>query len=326
MMLRTPYRPAHKLARLIRLVTEIKADPYQSPATLLDTLKVSKAQFYKDREELKEAGFTFHYDRTARRFILDADPYIPVHHLTLSETFALTMAVRQLSAAGDFLLTYDALGAIKKLIAAAPTTQRDLLQPSLDDIVLQQGFGCQASILEDLQRAATEQRRIIIRYGYNREGPLKDYTLDPYQIYFKRRALYLDAYCPEEGGYRIFRINRVREVRFTGMIVPRRSDYSFAQRHRNSFSVFVGNKVEKVKIRFSKRIAPFIRETCWHLSQQITEEPDGSILFQVEVSEPREVGWWVIQWGPEAKVLEPESLRQEVANMATGIVKVYEKI
>ena len=319
-----PYRSSHKLARLIRLVTEIKANPRQSLTILLDILKISKAQFYKDKEELKEVGFTFHYDRKTHQFILDADPYIPIHHLTLSETFALTMAVRQLSAAGDFLLTYDALGAIKKLTAAAPTTQRGLLQPSFDDMVLQQGFGCQASILENLQRAVTEQRRVIIRYGHNQPQPLKAYTLDPYQIYFKRRALYLDAYCPEEGDYRIFRINRVQGVCPTGMIVPRRPDYSFAQRHRNSFSVFVGNKVEKVKVRFSKRIAPFIRETCWHLSQQVSDEPDGSILFQVEVNEPREVGWWVMQWGPEAEVLEPESLRQEVANMAREIARVYE--
>ena len=49
MTLRTPYRPAHKLARLIRLVTEIKADPYQSPATLLDTLIVG---VYEDREKV----------------------------------------------------------------------------------------------------------------------------------------------------------------------------------------------------------------------------------------------------------------------------------
>ena len=32
----------------------------------------------------------------------------------------------------------------------------------------------------------------------------------------------------------------------------------------------------------------------------------------------------VMQWGLEAEVLEPESLRKEVADMARGIVRVYE--
>jgi len=52
---------------------------------------------------------------------------------------------------------------------------------------------------------------------------------------------------------------------------------------------------------------------------------DGSFIFTVEVSEPREVGWWALQWGPEAEVLEPESLRREMAETAKALGAVYEK-
>ena len=121
----------------------------------------------------------------------------------------------------------------------------------------------------------------------------------------------------------MFRVNRIAEVRPTGMHFTRHADYNFAQRHRHSFSVFVGDTVQRVRVRFSKRIAPFIREACWHHSQQLTEEPDGSLLFEVEVNEPREVGWWVLQWGPEAEVLEPESLRQELCETAQRLVALY---
>jgi len=107
------------------------------------------------------------------------------------------------------------------------------------------------------------------------------------------------------------------------MIVPRRKDYSFARRHRSSFSTFVGDTVEKVTVRFSKRIAPYIRETCWHSSQKIIPQPDGGILFEVEVSEPKEVGWWVLQWGAEAEVLKPESLREELRQTAKALAVLY---
>jgi predicted DNA-binding transcriptional regulator YafY len=69
----------------------------------------------------------------------------------------------------------------------------------------------------------------------------------------------------------------------------------------------------------------YLTETCWHTSQQIDDLPDGSFIFTVEVSEPREVGWWVLQWGANAEVLEPESLRQEIAETARALVAVYEK-
>jgi predicted DNA-binding transcriptional regulator YafY len=81
--------------------------------------------------------------------------------------------------------------------------------------------------------------------------------------------------------------------------------------------------VQRVRVRFSRRLAPFIREVCWHHSQQLTEEPDGSLLFEIEVSEPREVGWWVLQWGAEAEVLEPESLREELRETAQRLTALY---
>jgi len=66
--------------------------------------------------------------------------------------------------------------------------------------------------------------------------------------------------------------------------------------------------------------------TCWHSSQKITPQPDGGILFEVKVSEPKEVGWWVVQWGSEAEVIEPNNLRQELQEMAERPLMLYGKI
>jgi predicted DNA-binding transcriptional regulator YafY len=101
--------------------------------------------------------------------------------------------------------------------------------------------------------------------------------------------------------------------------------YNFRERHRDSFSVFVGAPPRRVRIRFRQAVRQYITETRWHTSQQIEELPDGDLIFQVEVSEPRGVGWWVLQWGAHAEVLEPESLRQEMAQTARALVQVYEK-
>ncbi len=305
------------------MASEIKTNPQQDPPALIKTLGISKPQFYKDKGALEKLGFSFRYDRAEKRFIIDRDPYIPIYDLTLTETFALVMAVRQLSATGDFILTYDALNAIRKIASNSPQDQREFLRSCLDDVVLKEGFGCESKVLSDLQNAVKEGRRISIVYDLYSEGGLKEYTLDPCQLYFKRRALYLDAYVPEEKGYRVYRVNRIRRVTPHPVTVPRRGDYNFAQRHRNSFSTFVGDTVEKVTVRFTKRIAPYIRESCWHGSQKITPQRDGGILFEVEVSEPKEVGWWVLQWGAEAEVLKPESLRRYITDAAKDLVNLY---
>lgn len=314
-----------KFARLLLLAGTIKTDPGQTPEQLWKTLGIKKAQLNRDKQALVRIGFVFHYDRKQRRFVITKEPFLPVYNLTLTETFALTMAVRQLSAAGDYLLTYGAIEAIRKIIANAPGPQRELLSESMRESVLRKGFGCQERVLQDLQKALLEQRRVIIEYQPPPAAAPKAYEIDPYQMYFKRRALYLDAYCPETKDYRVFRLNRISDVRFTDMSFTRHAEYNFTERHKHSFSVFVGDTVQKVRVRFSKERTPYIREACWHHSQHLTTQPDGSLLFEVEVNEPREVGWWILQWGADAEVLEPESLRRELRETAEKLIVMYGK-
>jgi predicted DNA-binding transcriptional regulator YafY len=314
-----------KSLRYLQLASAIKNSPGQTPEQLWKNLGIKKAQFNRDKKDLEQIGFVFKYDRRQRRFIILKEPFLPVYDLTLTETFALTMAVRQLSASGDYLLTYGAIEAIGKIIANAPGPQCELLSESMRESVLREGFGCQERVLLDLQKALHEQRRVQIAYQPPPAATPKDYEIDPYQMYFKRRALYLDAYCPETKDYRVFRLNRVSDVRFTDMGFTRHPDYNFTERHKPSFSVFVGDKVHLVRVRFSKERAPYIREACWHRSQQLTPQPDGSLLFEVEVNDPREVGWWVLQWGADAEVLEPQSLRQQMRETVKRLMGLYTK-
>ncbi len=247
-------------------------------------------------------------------------------NLTISEVLALIMAVRKLSSTGDHTLTYRAIDAVKKVIANTPAEIRHFFQTSINEDVLQEGFGCQAEILDDLWRACQEHQRLRIVHDRG-QGP-EPWTIDPYQIFFKRRALYLDACVIDTRQVWMFRINRIHQVTFLGVqvtepLVP----YNFHQRHRHSFSVFVGDVPQRVRVRFNPSVNPSIRqyitETLWHSSQQIEELADDRFIFEVEVSEPREVGWWALQWGACAEVLEPAGLRREVGETVQGLVEIY---
>ena len=154
----------NKSGRLLLHATKVKTDPYQSPQALWNALGVGRAQYYRDKEALKKIGFIYGYSRQQRRFVIHEEPYLPVYDLSMTEMLALTMAVRQLSAAGDFVLTYDALEAIKKLIANAQGEQRELLNSCLNETVLREGFGCQRDILEELTRAVQACRQVTIAY------------------------------------------------------------------------------------------------------------------------------------------------------------------
>ncbi|MBI4530952.1 MAG: WYL domain-containing protein [Candidatus Latescibacteria bacterium] len=317
-----------RAARLIRIIAEVKTNPRQTVEDLLKKFAISKTQFYEDRQEIiRGLGFEFSYSRPKGMFEITNDPYIPIPDLKLGELLSLVMAVRQLSAAGDYILTYDALQGVRKLIRESrlEIAQKESLMTSTDDVVLRQGFGCDPRILEELQQAVVEHRRCKIENDSPEEG-FKWWTIDPYQIFFKKRALYLDAYCLEAKDIRTFRINRIKKIKDTGIRLREPVDkrYSFATRHRSSFGVFTGGEVQTVRIRFNRRLAPYIRETLWHYSQKITPLSEDGILFEVEVCEPKEVCWWVMQYGAEAEILEPSEIRTMAAQMAREMVELYE--
>jgi predicted DNA-binding transcriptional regulator YafY len=306
------------------IINEIKTTPHQTPEALYTNLRISRAMFYKDCHVLKALGLAFHYDRQQRRYIITQDRYLPVLDLSTSEMLALIMAVRQIASTGDYTLTYEAIAALRKVVSNTPAEIRAFLEASLDDVVLQDGFGCNPTILHDLWQACQEHQRLRIVYDRG-TGP-RQWVIDPYQLFFKRRALYLDACLVETRQITMLRVNRIKSLALLGVCMPTPLvDYNFRERHRHSFSVFVGNSPQRVRIRFRPAVRQYITETRWHTLQQIDDLPDGSFLFTVEVSEPREVGWWVLQWGANAEVLEPESLRQEIAETARALVAVYEK-
>jgi predicted DNA-binding transcriptional regulator YafY len=76
-------------------------------------------------------------------------------------------------------LTYDAIAALRKIVSNMPGEVRTFLQTSLDDVVLQEGFGCDATLLQELWRACQERQRV--RIVHDRGAGVHEWVIDPYQ-------------------------------------------------------------------------------------------------------------------------------------------------
>ncbi len=315
--------PRKKISRLLRLVLDIKTDPHQRPDALRTKLGIGKTQFYKDKKTLAAIGFEFDFNRRKNRWEVGRDATLPVENLTLSEQLSLVMALRQLSASGDHLLSFHGLNAARKLSLSLPFPLRERL---FDDMVIKEGFGCQREILDRLEKAITDNWRVTLTYqrpGQDKPG-LEE--LDPYHLFFKRRALYVEGYSWSEEGIRVYRANRISDVSFKSKGFAVREDYDFGQRYKNAFSVFGGESTERVRVRFNKKTRTYIEETLWHHSQRITENTgDGGIFFEVDVAYPREVLWWAFFWGDGAEILAPSWLRAEAKETTQKMAAAYRR-
>ncbi|MBF0227556.1 MAG: WYL domain-containing protein [Desulfobacterales bacterium] len=311
-----------RIERILKMVVEIKTAPYQTVDNILKKFNISKAQFYKDKNMLVNIGFEFEYSRSKKCFIIVKDQCLPIPDLTLSERLAIIMAFRQMSAAGDYILSYEGFNAAKKISLELPSPLRESL---FFDIVLKEGFGCDRQIFETVQNAVINKRGVIFEYKSPHEEKNTEEELDPYHLFFKRRALYVEGHSRNHKAIRMYRINRIKKIQYSNYYFSVENKYDFGKRHKNAFSAFPGETTEHVKVWFSKKMKPYIEESLWHHSQITTQQEDGSIIFEVDVAEPREVMWWAFYWGANAKILEPEWLKQEACKEANDIVKLYNK-
>jgi predicted DNA-binding transcriptional regulator YafY len=312
-----------RVFRLLWLIQEIRNNPRQTLQGLMSRAGISRSQFYKDKATLAGQGFVFEY-RKRDGFKIVEDRLAPVCNLTMSDRMTLMFALQHLSVCGDGHLAAKALEVGRKLVGGLDEPFRGQVMEVFNRIVVGRAYGCKAQILEELRKAVEQGARVRIKYVSSTDWQAKWYEVDPRQIYFLRRTLFLYARCPKlEPDMRSFRISRIKEVAPTGMSVPSREDEGFYKSLANAFDSFIGPETETVHVRFKGAASRFVRENFWHVSQRIEKHGDDEITFQVDVAEPREVMWWAMQFGHEAEILEPVWLRREAAEAAMRTASVY---
>ena len=98
-------------------------------------------------------------------------------------------------------------------------------------------------------------------------------------------------------------------------------DFKLSEYMGSTFSMFSGN-VETVKLRFSNTL---INAVIDRFGKQITLVPDGDEHFTVKVpvraSSPSPFFGWLFQFGTEAQILAPETLKREYVKMLNDTAK-----
>jgi proteasome accessory factor B len=64
-------------------------------------------------------------------------------------------------------------------------------------------------------------------------------------------------------------------------------------------------------------------ETIWHPSQVIQTQKDGSAILTLRVRNTFDFRQWVLGWGAEAEVLEPETLRNQIIEHTQELLERY---
>ncbi|WP_028320216.1 helix-turn-helix transcriptional regulator [Desulfatiglans anilini] len=302
----------------------------RSAADLASELECHPRTVYRDLEALQIAGFPIYTERVDGKnlwSVLDTVKHqIPVP-FTLTELMALYFSTDMLKVFRETAF-YDSLESLsQKIKATLPPDSLRYVKGLEQTIEVGIKPYCEYSrfreILNRVHDAALRRRSIEMVYFTMSRRKESRRKVDPYRIWFFNGTFYLIAYCHTRCAVRIFAVNRIKMLHLTNEPFTVQEGFRFDAFTQSSFGVFQGEMV-RIKVWFSREVGGYIREKIWHPSQSILIQRDGSVLFEAEVPWSVEIRAWIMGWGADALVLEPQSVREEIQAEARLIAERYD--
>ena len=121
---------------------------------------------------------------------------------------------------------------------------------------------------------------------------------------------------------RMFVLDRIKMLKVTDERFTVPKDFNLDDFMRHSFKV-MHDELYTVKVRISPSWARWVGEKIWHESQKITKLPDGSLEITFRVAGLDEIKRWILSFGPEPGVVEPEELNRIVQNDLNNCLAQY---
>ena len=316
-----------RAARYLKIARILHGHPEGiSAQAIADQVGFSKRTVYRDLQAMDRfAELPIWQD--AGRWGLEQGAFLPPLDLTLHEAMTLFLAARMLAKTSDEHDT-ELIATFVKLAAILPPVLAEHIQATVDvfaDTPPNERF---TRVVRVLTEAWANRRIVVIEYGAGvydsarapRRTRVRPYSIEPSAL---THALYLMGFDESRGARRTFKVERILEASLTPETFEPDDTSSPAAMLRQAWDVIADEPLTSVVLRFSPQVAKRVAETRWHPSQTLEERSDGSVVWRGLVAGVREIRIWVLGWGAEVEVLEPQELRDEVADHVRRAAAVY---
>jgi len=179
-------------------------------------------------------------------------------------------------------------------------------------------------IIDGCTDAMLRKRTCYVRYHSFSSDEIKNFKIDPLCFFENNGGLYLFVNTTSFGEIRTLAVERIQEITPTDLIFESPEDFDPHALLDSAFDIAWDDPIE-VKIWVSEDQARYVKERTWAKGQIITDQLDGSIILEMKTSGWWHVKKWVLSFGCEARVLEPEQLRNDVAQELGAAFAAYQQ-
>jgi proteasome accessory factor C len=318
-------------ARLERLLHVLPAASRPGGARLADlaaSLDVAESVVLEDLEEVTHRSF-YHPGGWPDdvEILVEADRVQVTRaggldrpgRLTPEETLCLALALRG-SAAAALLPSSDQRNLLLER-AEAFLAHRKWTGPGAPRVAAPERDPDPEGIREVLTTAARERRACALTYVKSGAENATARVIHPYALAYGEGLWYAIGYCLVEENIRVFRIDRILAADLAEGTFEVPGDFD-VRTYLDAGRVFLPTREREVRVRYSPRIARWVRERASWTADAIELDEDGSVVVRHRVADPHWVVSHALQYGAEAEILEPHDLRMLAHHVAQRMLDV----
>ena len=268
------------------------------------------------------------YDRKLNGYIYDRGSDEPMYELpgiwfNASELHAL-LSVHQLLADVQPGLLEKQLSPLQERIEQLLNLQQQKGEELVQRIrILQIAARPAGEWFQAIAGATASRKQILISYYNRSRDDTSERTLSPQRLVHYRDNWYLDAWCHLRKGLRTFALDSIESVEILDKPAKSLSKESLDEHYSSAYGIFSGKADNRAVLRFDAERARWVSKEQWHPHQESAWLDDGSFRLTLPYGNPTELVMDILRHGHHVEVLEPEGLRQQVAEEIGRMQTLY---
>ena len=211
---------------------------------------------------------------------------------------------------------------LKEIISGyfAITVEEDNYNKATALLVKKQKYNA-LKIITSLQKGIEKALKVKLLYNKPYQTNPNSYLLEPLMVFQSENSWRLLA---RDGNLlKQFLLNRMKEIEVTDKKFRKPSKSTIQSIFNTSFKSWLGDDRYNVVLKVEEPWATRLKPTQLMEVQKMTENNDGSITLELVVNSLGEISSWIVAKGKGVTVVEPEELRNNVIDIAKGVLENY---
>lgn len=307
-----------RLPRLLALVPYLQARPNIAVAQAAADFGVTEQQLRRDLTLLWMCGLPGHgpgdlidlsFEGETVSVIFDAGMSRPLR-LTAEEALALVVALRTLAETPGLADSDAVQRALAKVESAAGGVVAD------DTVAVE--LETAERMLPALAKAVDERRALRLRYYSASRDETTDRVVDPVRLFDADGRTYLEAWCRQAEGMRVFRVDRVDDVELLDEPANVPADVPLRDVSEGVYQPATEHLL--VELRLGEAYA-WVAD--YYAIESSDASVDGRLRISLRVADPAWVRALVLGSAGQVEVLSPDWLAEEIRSEAARALAQY---